>query len=229
MPGDSVFQFFVDGVLIDTITASPVSWSAATILLGEGQGANASQPASTWWFDEATFVASGVEQLGNRGFESALAGTYTTPNVYGNWCNAKPDRGSNRYNDLAYAGSWSGGIKKPVGIGGWLHQDMTTSSLDNSEFRVMVRRSSTTPNGAAEASVLLDWDRGGGSVAGVVSMSQTNSGTISCHTLGTTHTGFDPIADDEWVEWKIRIYPAGLPAASLHIGSLRFGSTGLGW
>jgi len=91
-----IVQFLINGSIIDTITTSSSTWSTTTILMGEGQGNNGSQPASTWWFDDVSFIQSGVEQLGNRGFESALAGSYLTPNVYGNWCNIHPSRGSDR-------------------------------------------------------------------------------------------------------------------------------------
>lgn len=209
--GDSVYEFYVNGALIDTITTTPVSWSVATVLLGEGQGIYTSQPASTWWFDEVSLTQGSTQHLGNNGFESNLAGNYLTPNVYGNWCNIHPSRGANRYNDTSLYGTWSGGIKKNIGYGCWLHQDTQMNSLDFSEFKVMMRRSSATPSGAIQASIFLDWDRGGGSIVGSASIVQSNANTISCTAMGITHNGFPPIPDDTWVEWNIRIFPSGSP------------------
>ena len=65
-----IVQFLVNGSVIDTITTSSPSWSTTTILMGEGQGDNGSQPASTWWFDEVSFVqptgAADAYSVGDR-------------------------------------------------------------------------------------------------------------------------------------------------------------------
>ena len=202
-----IVQFLINGSIIDTITTSSSTWSTTTVLLGEGQGTVPSQPAATWWFDEVSFIHSGSEQLGNRGFESALAGSYLTPNVYSNWCNVHPSRGSDRYNDQSYTGDWSGGIKKPVGLGCWLHQDTPATELGHSSFKARVRRSSTTPFGAVRAQLIFNRDSAMDTLVGSVLMRQTNSNTITTTAMSTTHTGFAPIVDDTWNLWEIRIYP----------------------
>ena len=219
--GNFAALFYVNGSLIDTITGlSSISYSTATVLIGEGQGYLTGQPAAKVRFDDMSLVSVSTEYLGNRGFESALAGSYLTPNVYGNWCNANHWRGSGRFTDIVRTGSYSGGMNKEVGYGTWLHQDATLPSIDNCVLQGWVYRSSDTTGSAFQLQLMLDWDRGGGYASGYVSMSQSNSGDVVTSAMGVTHTGFSATPYDEWVHWRINLFPKGKVPGGWSVGRL---------
>ncbi len=67
--GGFAARFYVNGSPIDTITGlSSISYSTATVLIGEGQGILIYQPAAEVRFDDMSLVSASTEYLGNRGF-----------------------------------------------------------------------------------------------------------------------------------------------------------------
>lgn len=199
-------EFYVNHELVDKLAGeADTSFGRATAFLGEGTGSTPGLAPAKYRFDEMSLVKDETEYLGNRGFESALAGSGTGL-VFNNWNNVHPSRGSGRYSDIAYAGSWAGGINKPTGNGTYLIQDTTLVSGDFFDFQGQIYRSSDTPGSRVQFQVFFDWDRGGGDTSGEVGIFQQADGTVSYGAHGVGQGGFPGLVYDTWTHWRIRFY-----------------------
>lgn len=217
MAGTLRVEIWVNGVLVDyKLGASPVSYSTATMLLGEGDGSH-SLPAVNVRYDDASLMEGSTEKLGNRSFESSFNSTGLSAS-YGNW---RPSRDMTRASDIVRTGNYSASINRPAtsSSASFLIQDASLSANTTLDISCWIYKSSSASTGRNQMQVMFDWDRGGGSASGVVAMQQLADGTVSWLGYDVGRSGLTGLLPtNTWTHWRIRVYPSYVRRPRAHLG-----------
>lgn len=151
--------------------------------------------------------------IGNPGFESALINDDTIPQplTYNNWI-AHQSYGSvhrpTRVTTAPSSGSWCCRIQATVGTGsgGWILQDFTAAQVDPDQgfyLRSMVK----AIQGNEQMTLALDYDRGPGLAAGLVTIDLWADHTYF-QAWGQTKTNAPPMPfDGAWHDVALRGWP----------------------
>lgn len=221
--GNVEMTLHLNGTLIDSQQGmAPTSYSTVDVLLGELSGTITFDPAE-YRYDDASLTVGGVEQLGNRGFESAPLTPYSPAVASGNW---RPYRQgttiATRATDIVRSGSYSHRYAKLSrnASNGYMHQQVSIPSSNFSLSCWVYRDAVTAPDGRASVAILFDWDRAW-RASNVIDVRTEPDGWLGWSGFGTSNWGLARPADNQWNLWQINVYPVGKPRAWRHIGLVR--------
>ena len=205
--GSNTVELWIGGELAGASTTPLVtSYSTATVLLGELAGTV--PDTSEFFFDDVSVLAAGSELLGNRGFESALAGSGSHATTTGNWM-ALPLGAAvvERSAAQARTGSHSGHVDiNGTGMlqAGYLFQDISIAAGTAFEFTVHAR----PIHGRQYASILFDWSRPGSAGADCSVVLAPSATTVTVFGVSLAGPG---LPAGSWSQARVRVAAQEVP------------------